>query len=59
MSRVNSNKHEKLEDVFIEIAKKESDCSSHERGGDLGHFGHGKMQKSFEKAAYVFYYYYF
>lgn len=37
---------------FEEIAKKESDCSSAGRGGDLGKFGRGKMQKSFEQAAF-------
>ena len=30
---------------FEEIASAESDCSSYKRGGDLGSFGRGKMQK--------------
>ncbi|ODQ79740.1 hypothetical protein BABINDRAFT_61952 [Babjeviella inositovora NRRL Y-12698] len=35
-----------------EIAQTESDCSSHSQGGDLGAFGKGQMQPSFEKAAF-------
>ena len=31
----------------------ESDCSSAKRGGDLGHFGRGKMMPSFEKASFA------
>lgn len=38
---------------FEELASKESDCSSAKRGGDLGHFTRGKMQKSFEDASYL------
>jgi NIMA-interacting peptidyl-prolyl cis-trans isomerase 1 len=38
---------------FEELASTESDCSSYKRGGDLGPFGRGKMQKEFENAAYV------
>jgi len=37
---------------FAEIAKKESDCSSHSTGGDLGYFVRGRMQPEFEKAAF-------
>ena len=33
---------------FAELAAKVSDCSSAKRGGDLGFFGPGKMQKAFE-----------
>jgi peptidyl-prolyl cis-trans isomerase NIMA-interacting 1 len=39
--------------TFEELASTESDCSSYKRGGDLGPFGRGKMQKEFEAAAYV------
>jgi len=37
---------------FQAIAQTDSDCSSAKRGGDLGHFGRGQMQKPFEEAAY-------
>lgn len=33
---------------FAKIAAVDSDCSSAKKGGDLGWFGHGMMQKSFE-----------
>jgi hypothetical protein len=39
--------------TFAAIAKTESDCSSAEKGGDLGLFGHGQMQPAFENAACV------
>jgi len=39
--------------TFEELAKTESHCSSHEKGGDLGRFGRRKMQKSFEDAAFA------
>lgn len=44
---------EELQEVFEELAKSESDCSSAKRGGDLGTFGRGKMQKPFEEASFV------
>lgn len=37
---------------FEELAKTESDCSSGKRGGDLGPFGRGQMQKAFEEPAF-------
>lgn len=37
---------------FADLAQKYSDCSSAKRGGDLGPFGRGAMQKPFEKAAF-------
>ncbi|CAG8487378.1 2388_t:CDS:2 [Diversispora eburnea] len=35
-----------------ELASTESDCSSAKRNGDLGFFGEGQMQPSFEEAAF-------
>lgn len=37
---------------LAEIAVSESDCSSARRGGDLGYFGKGDMQKEFEDSAF-------
>ncbi|KZT08811.1 rotamase-domain-containing protein [Laetiporus sulphureus 93-53] len=37
---------------FAELASVHSDCSSHAKGGDLGWFGPGQMQKPFEDATY-------
>ncbi|KAL6993449.1 Peptidyl-prolyl cis-trans isomerase NIMA-interacting protein 1 [Sarracenia purpurea var. burkii] len=38
---------------FEDVAARYSDCSSAKRGGDLGSFGRGQMQKPFEEAAYA------
>ncbi|TMW63646.1 hypothetical protein Poli38472_002587 [Pythium oligandrum] len=51
-ARVKENP-ETLRELFEEIAKEESDCSSAKRGGDLGPFGRKKMTPSFEKAAFA------
>ncbi|KAF4517758.1 hypothetical protein B566_EDAN002963 [Ephemera danica] len=38
---------------FAELAQQFSDCSSAKRGGDLGPFGRGAMQRPFEQAAFA------
>lgn len=38
--------------TFAELAQKYSDCSSAKRGGDLGPFTRGTMQKPFEDASF-------
>ncbi|KAF3937325.1 hypothetical protein ABW19_dt0202979 [Dactylella cylindrospora] len=38
--------------TLADLAKTESDCSSARKGGDLGYFGRGDMQKPFEDAAF-------
>ncbi|KAL0802882.1 hypothetical protein Bca101_058058 [Brassica carinata] len=38
---------------FEDVATRVSDCSSAKRGGDLGPFGRGQMQKPFEEATYA------
>ena len=40
------------ERTFEELASQYSDCSSAKKGGDLGPFGRGQMQKPFEEATY-------
>eukprot|EP00088_Acartia_fossae_P043735 TRINITY_DN4619_c0_g1_i10.p1 TRINITY_DN4619_c0_g1~~TRINITY_DN4619_c0_g1_i10.p1 ORF type:complete len:151 (-),score=37.04 TRINITY_DN4619_c0_g1_i10:454-906(-) len=38
---------------FEELASQFSDCSSAKKGGDLGMFGPGQMQKPFEEASFA------
>lgn len=40
---------------FAKLAARESDCSSHAKGGDLGWFGRGSMQKPFEVGSFDFF----
>ncbi|CAJ0942618.1 unnamed protein product, partial [Mesorhabditis belari] len=42
-----------IEGEFRKLASQFSDCSSANRGGDLGKFGRRKMQKPFEDASFA------
>jgi peptidyl-prolyl cis-trans isomerase NIMA-interacting 1 len=44
---------EAMHKQFAAMARTESDCSSAQKGGDLGVFGRGTMQKAFEDASYA------
>lgn len=42
-----------VREEFCRLASQFSDCSSAKQGGDLGMFGRGQMQKTFEDASYL------
>ena len=46
------SKIQSKESSLADLAEKYSDCSSAKRGGDLGFFTRGAMQKPFEEAAF-------
>jgi peptidyl-prolyl cis-trans isomerase NIMA-interacting 1 len=50
---LDTNGYEAMEALFREIASVESDCGSAQRGGDLGMFARGQMQKPFEDASFA------
>lgn len=54
IEKLNSYKDEieRGDSTLQSLAIENSDCSSHDKGGDLGFFGKGEMQPSFEKAAF-------
>jgi len=41
-----------LQERFMEKAQSDSDCGSAKKGGDLGFFPPGRMQKAFEEVAF-------
>jgi cyclophilin family peptidyl-prolyl cis-trans isomerase len=41
-----------MKELFKDLARQHSDCGSHKKGGDLGVFSRGKMQKAFEDASF-------
>jgi len=52
-AKLQSDGYDAMHQMYQQIAYENSDCGSHERGGDLGLFGRGQMQKSFENASFA------
>lgn len=50
LADLNTTKQRK---IFMQLAKEHSDCGSAKKGGDLGHFKRGKMQKAFDDASFA------
>eukprot|EP00913_Durusdinium_trenchii_P010842 g10171.t1 len=42
-----------MREKFEALAREHSDCGSAKKGGDLGLFGRGRMQKAFEEASFA------
>ncbi|KAL3829403.1 hypothetical protein ACJIZ3_018205 [Penstemon smallii] len=55
VSQLDALRTELLSDAasFADLASRHSHCSSAKRGGDLGSFGRGQMQKPFEEATFA------
>ena len=51
-NELSTNGYDSMHSMFQDIASRESDCSSAERGGDLDFFSKGQMQKAFEDASF-------
>merc|ERR1712224_802402 len=50
LSRLRNFEGDELKEAFQDEARANSDCASYKKGGDLGDFKTGDMQKSFEVA---------
>ena len=51
-NELSTNGYDSMHYLFQNVASKESDCSSAERGGDLDFFSKGQMQKAFEDVSF-------
>jgi NIMA-interacting peptidyl-prolyl cis-trans isomerase 1 len=52
MATLSTSGVDAMKQQFMSTAAEESDCGSAQRGGDLGLFGRGQMQKPFEDASF-------